>query len=312
MGNSVEDQFLGVYTTNEPSSAVGDFPHPGLRRKHWWFVWQAGAEQYKVQPLNAVLQPMATPRLVTFSEFEKRYTADMECHATPVGGYDASMPGNAVYAGAGLSALHMVGSLSADDPHLLQRWLLAEPPSGREQEPGLTLPVELDGLMGDILPDSSVISVNGESNVADTRRVTIPADAAGPAMGDMAKLLRERFVRALLRLRRGERAESMAEIKALLEEQHPFFEDGAQLFSEFGLGLRRLGLVRLALQAHKRALAFEPRDERILFNIARNCHDLDLVLESREFLEQALAVAPNFAMARQFLAFLEANKKEQE
>jgi tetratricopeptide (TPR) repeat protein len=120
-----------------------------------------------------------------------------------------------------------------------------------------------------------------------------------------ARLLRSKFVQVLLLLRRGERDESIALLQNMLHNAYPPFDGAAQLFSEFGLGLRRLGLIRLALAAHKRAWEYAPKDERILFNIARSYHDLNLLTDAKEFLEKALAVAPDFASAKQFLAFLD-------
>lgn len=86
---------------------------------------------------------------------------------------------------------------------------------------------------------------------------------------NQVRQLRSRFVQALLLLRRGARAESLVLWKRCSREPYEYFKGGAQLFSEFGLGLRRLGFAPLALAAHKRALEFAPKDERILFNIAR-------------------------------------------
>ena len=295
------DQFLGVYTTHEVAPAMGEFPRPGVRKKRWWFVWRTANERYKVQPLNAVLQPMTEPRVISTMEFDNRYTLDEECPAVPAGYARAGAEGEIVAVPEDTFAY--TGPLAADDPNLLLHWSRTED-AATDASSSTSPPVEIVQLMGEILPAAPVGSTM-------TTPVANSANTPSSTADDMVKLLRGRFVQALLRLRRGERAESMADLSELLSEPHVFFEGGAQLFSEIGLGLRRLGFVRLALVSHKRALEFAPRDARVLFNIARSCHDLDLVLEAKDFLEQALAVEPDFVPARQFMGFLDAGRQSQ-
>lgn len=316
-------QFIGVYATNEKAPSIGDYPRPMGKRKRLWFVWETSEGKYKVQALNAAHQPMAEPRVISDREFESRFILEEGCAVVPEG-YVPPGPSPEETARAPLPDLFMTDAeyasavdgvsffsgdrpgvdekLRADDPNLIMGWIKAEPRMKRP-DPG-PVKIPFDRLVGEVV------------EIRDTPVPGQPAPAAENAVSgifggtrdnaEQARLLRSRFVQALLLLRRGERGECIALLQEMLARPYPFFEGGAQLFSEFGLGLRRLGLIPLALAAHKRALEFAPGDPRIFFNIARNFHDLGQLPEARDFLEQSLAVAPDFAIARQFLAFLEA------
>jgi tetratricopeptide (TPR) repeat protein len=307
-------QYIGVYATKEKAPAVGGFPRPLGMRKRMWFVWEMTDGTYKVQALNAALHPMSEARIVTGKEFSGRFTYEAECVIAPDGythptmrqmdAASASLSDffleNQSGAGLPLPAAANPGVMLADDPDLLLHWAKAE----RRPKVNAPDPVKMpfDRLMGE------VVSVEGDEAAlaAAVTPENSPEEAAGEGDGEasLARQLRSRFVQALLLLRRGARTECLNLLEEMLREPYAHFEGGAQLFSEFGLGLRRLGLAPLALAAHKRALEFTPEDERVLFNIARSYHDLGLLAEARDFLKQSLAVAPEFAPARQFLTFL--------
>ena len=303
-------QYIGVYATNEKSPAVGDFPRPLGTRKRLWFVWEMPEGNYKVQSLNAAHQPMSEPRIVTSKEFSGRFKYEAECFLAPEGavhpqkqGADAVSPAlpdlflNDTSGGfTPFPASADTGRLAADDPKLLLQWAKGE----RRPKIASTEPVKIsfDRLVGEV---NSIGNGEDESSLENDHEI-IPKTEAEAVL---ARQLRSRFVQALLLLRRGARAEAVTLLEDMLKEPPVFFEGGAQIFSEMGLGLRRLGFAALALAAHKRALVFEPQNERVLFNLARSCHDLGLVIESRDYLNQALVVDPDFAVARQFLMFLD-------
>ena len=77
------------------------------------------------------------------------------------------------------------------------------------------------------------------------------------------------------------------------------------MFTEFGFALRRRRLYKLALASHIRALGFSPKDEHVLFNVARSEYELGKVEEARVYLVKALDAAPDFDAAKRFLAFLD-------
>lgn len=335
-------QFIGVYATNEKTPSPGEFPRPMARRKRLWFVWETSEGKYKVQALNAVFQPMAAARLISPREFGERFVPETDCNAVPEGdtrpvstaaetarpvdAEGASLPDLFLGGEASLSlparkdfsmphSSHGTAVLRADDPNLLMAWAKDEIRPKREFADPVRIP--FDRLVSEVVettPEEAGASAGPVTDISGNR---LPAATPVSSLNDgqsaapddtdaeQVRLLRSQFVQALLLMRRGARTESIALLHDMLNKPHTFFQGGAQLFSEFGLGLRRLGLASLALAAHRRALEFAPRDERILFNIARSYHDLDLLAEARDYLEQALAVAPEFTAAKQFLAFIE-------
>ena len=76
------------------------------------------------------------------------------------------------------------------------------------------------------------------------------------------------------------------------------------MFTEFGLALRRKQKFQLALSSHLRALQLAPNDEHILFNVARAEYELGNTAKAQEYLGRALAVAPDFTVAKNFQGFL--------
>lgn len=323
-------QYIGVYATQEKTPSLGEFPRPMGTRKRLWFVWEMPEGMHKVQTLNAAFQPMAEPRIIPSKEFLARFVFEPGCLCAPEGFVYPNLQGadrtDSAFSdlflkdgdGSGNPLLPLPShpgresNILADDPNLLVTWAKAGPMI----KPKTADPVKMsfDRLVGEVAADSEP----GEDSCVDAGE-TSPAGASVQNAAareipeksvEEVRQLRSRFVQALLLLRRGARAESQSLLEEMLSQPYVYFEGGAQLFSEFGLGLRRLGFIPLALAAHKRALEFAPDDARVLFNIARSCHDLDRLPEARESLEKALAVMPDFPVARQFLLFLEARDSD--
>lgn len=110
--------------------------------------------------------------------------------------------------------------------------------------------------------------------------------------------------------------------KRLLEEaEHPLEEHIARLIAipaqenntayqavltELGLVLRQKKQYTLAKQCHLRALELTPLDERILFNIARTEYEAGNIKAAQDYLSRCLALAPDFNVAKNFLAFISA------
>ena len=110
--------------------------------------------------------------------------------------------------------------------------------------------------------------------------------------------------------------------KRLLEEaEHPLEEHISRLIAipaqenntayravltELGLVLRQKKQYTLAKQCHLRALELNPLDERILFNIARTEYEAGNIKAAQDYLSRCLALAPDFNVAKNFLAFISA------
>ena len=305
-------QYIGVYATNEKTPVLEGLPRHLGTRKRLWFAWKMPEDKYSVQPLNAVHQPMSAPRIVSSKEFSDRFTYEANCFLAPEGAVhpekqevDASsfsLPAlflNDTGIPLSFPASMESDEVLADDPKLLLQWARGE---RRPKVPSTdSTKISFDRLVEEV--DSLGYDEEASPSVASVDAGAVPKTEEETKQ---VRQLRSRFVQALLFLRRGARAEGTALLEEILKEPHEYFEGGSQLFSEFGLGLRRLGFASLSLAAHKRALAFAPQNERVLFNLARSCHDMGMVIEAMDYLEQALVVAPDFAAAGQFLNFLKA------
>lgn len=76
------------------------------------------------------------------------------------------------------------------------------------------------------------------------------------------------------------------------------------VLTELGLVLRQKKQYTLAKQCHLRALELAPLDERILFNIARTEYEAGDIKAAQDYLSRCLALAPDFNVAKNFLAFI--------
>lgn len=313
-------QYIGIYATKEAAPSVGEFPRPHATRRRLWFVWEMPESKYKVQALNAAMQPMSEAKIIAAKDFSDRYAYEADCLVAPEGYTHPMADGDAAdavplpdlfwqekkggspaFAGSAPATGLKKDGIYANDPSLILEWVKASPQTPRQVPDPVKIP--FDRLVGELVVEEPGGSApDSEEETAD--RIMPPSEPPQEEEAQHIRQLRSRFVQALLLLRRGAISEGIAALEELLTQPYDPFDGGAQLFSEFGLGLRRLGFAKLALAAHKRALMFAPGDERVLFNIARSCHDLELFSEAEEYLEQSLAIAPDFAAARKLLAFL--------
>ncbi len=317
-----EQRFIGVYATSEMPSTLGASHRPMIRRKRLWFVWEMDDGKYRVQPLNAIHAPMAEPRVISPREFENRFTAETECEAVPAGyvpeGAEAQIALDAedgastvpdATAQPDLASQGAPAALRADDPNLLRLWLEGKAPPAPAPDAGLTPAQEaemarlLEGALLDSPQEGMAAESAGPAGEIETGREDAPER-------DAEQALRADFALALLQMKQGRKDEGVAGLERMLARPCAPFSGAALLFSEFGLSLRRLGLIHLALLAHQHALEFAPDDERVHFNLARSYHDLNKFGMARVHLERAVEIAPDFTVARQFLDFLRTKEPE--
>ncbi len=313
-------------------STLGASARPMVRRRRLWFVWEQGDGNYRVQPLNALYLPMAEPRTISGRELAYRFTLDAGCPAVPPGyvpedsacAPDADMADAGGVPDAGEVSVHapsprVARELRADDPDLLRVWLEKDlpPPSAQPPRDGFTPAQEaemamlleeglLDPLPENPLPVPSASGTSGASSVPGARVAATPHPPGPEGEEDPERALRAAFALGLLQLKQGRKEEGAASLERVLAQPRQPLPNGSLLFSEFGVSLRRLGLISLAMAAHRRALEFSPDDARVHFNLARGYHDLNDFSLACKHLERALEIAPDFAQARQFLAFLQA------
>lgn len=116
--------------------------------------------------------------------------------------------------------------------------------------------------------------------------------------------MREEFAVLMEQLDQGTNPAVEKELARLLQRGTGFSWKQKFMFTEFGCMLRRKRLQTLALASHMRALGFAPRDEHVLFNVARSAYELGKTDAAKLYLNRALEAAPDFEAAKRFLSFL--------
>ena len=125
----------------------------------------------------------------------------------------------------------------------------------------------------------------------------------------LERSMRDEFSSLMKLLEKGLSPELERAFSRLVQRGTGFTSQQKFMFSEFGLALRRQHMQKLALECHLRALKLAPSDEHVLFNVARSKYELGDIDSARKCLIRALATAPDFAAARNFLSFLEGSAK---
>lgn len=95
--------------------------------------------------------------------------------------------------------------------------------------------------------------------------------------------------------------------KKLIRMEAAFEAEHKHLFNEFGIKLRKGGMLDEALTYYAKALNLCSDDEHIYLNIARTLHDKGSPQKASESLRKALELNPAFEEARAFLAYIEKN-----
>ena len=125
----------------------------------------------------------------------------------------------------------------------------------------------------------------------------------------LERSMRDEFSSLMKLLEKGLSPELERAFSRLIQRGTGFTSQQKFMFSEFGLALRRQHMQKLALACHLRALKLAPSDEHVLFNVARSKYELGDIDSARKCLIRALATAPDFTAARNFLSFLEGSAK---
>lgn len=122
--------------------------------------------------------------------------------------------------------------------------------------------------------------------------------------GKVEKRLRSDFSIAMIRLQSNKDL-ALQGLNNILEYKASFQEAHKHMFSDFGISLRRRRLYDLARRFHQKAHELAPRDEHILFNMARAFYDAGKVDEARSCLGAALDMSGQFKAGHDFLNYIE-------
>ncbi len=117
--------------------------------------------------------------------------------------------------------------------------------------------------------------------------------------------IRATFGFGLTYLDRGETEKADLVFRRLVSLEAAFEREHKHLFNEFGIKLRKAGLLEQAMQYYDRAVGYSARDEHLCYNRARVLAEMGEDARAREALEEALAIRADFPEARGFLAWLE-------
>ncbi|MGE4293014.1 MAG: tetratricopeptide repeat protein [Desulfovibrio sp.] len=122
--------------------------------------------------------------------------------------------------------------------------------------------------------------------------------------------LDERNVRAnfgigLVYLERGEAEKAHEVFERVVGIEAAFEDEHKHLFNEFGINLRKSGLYDDALSYYFRALEFAADDENLHYNLARAFFEKGNHPDATRHLQQCLAMNPEHAEAKSFLASLQ-------
>lgn len=97
-------------------------------------------------------------------------------------------------------------------------------------------------------------------------------------------------------------------LERIMNNDRVFAEEERHRFNEFGMNLRKGGMLPEALEYYTRAIAINKQDENLYFNTARVLWELGEKVMCLEHLEAALRVNPEFPEALKFLDFCQTNR----
>jgi tetratricopeptide (TPR) repeat protein len=117
--------------------------------------------------------------------------------------------------------------------------------------------------------------------------------------------VRSTFGLGLVYLDRGDREAAVNVFKRLVGIRAAFEPEHKHLFNEFGMKLRKGGLLPQALKYYGRAYRLSRNDDHLLFNMARVLYEKGKTRQARLFLQKSLSINEGMEESRQFLEFLE-------
>lgn len=117
--------------------------------------------------------------------------------------------------------------------------------------------------------------------------------------------VRGNFGLGLILLDRGDTDKAGDVFNKLMSLDETFHSKNKHLFNEFGVNLRRSGMIDQALKYFSNAFLLARNDENLLYNIARVFYDRGDFRRAAASLAKALELRPDFPQAKEFAAVLE-------
>ena len=119
--------------------------------------------------------------------------------------------------------------------------------------------------------------------------------------------VRANFGLGLTYLARGESNKANDLFERLVHLDAAFEEEHKHLFNEFGISLRKSGMLEQAVTYYTRALEMTDEDENLYYNMARAFFEKGDIGGCVENLKQALRINPSHPQVVEFLAYLKKN-----
>ena len=116
-----------------------------------------------------------------------------------------------------------------------------------------------------------------------------------------AENIRAIFSLGITYLEAGNTAEAGDIFSKIMSLDLAFQAEHVHLFNEFGIRMRKSCMLDKALEYYRKAVALNPGDEHLLFNMARIHFELEDYPAAGDYLRQALAINPGFTVATKML-----------
>ncbi|MDR2800009.1 MAG: tetratricopeptide repeat protein [Desulfovibrio sp.] len=117
--------------------------------------------------------------------------------------------------------------------------------------------------------------------------------------------VRANFGLGLTYLEHGDTSKAQNIFSRLVKLDGAFEEEHKHLFNEFGIKLRKNGMVDQAVDYYERALSLTNMDENLFYNLARAWLEKKNIDKALEYLFKSLDINPKLEPAVKFLAWLE-------
>ena len=116
--------------------------------------------------------------------------------------------------------------------------------------------------------------------------------------------VRANFGLGITYLERGEASKAENIFERLVKLEAAFEDEHKHLFNEFGIKLRKNGMIDQAVEYYERAMDLATQDENLFYNMARAYLEKKDLARTLEYLLKSLAINPALEPAAKFLLWL--------
>ena len=108
---------------------------------------------------------------------------------------------------------------------------------------------------------------------------------------------------------RGEKEEAQKVFEHLGQIENLYETENKHIFNEFGIELRKRKLLEEAIANYAKAIAIDPEDAVIFYNLGRAYYEQGEEMQAAVQLQKALTLRPDFQEAREFIRSLDSAGK---